>query len=221
MTVIGIVGLPGSGKSEAAAVAREAGVPVVTMGDVIRQACRDRGLDPATHHGEVAQALREEGGPDAIARESLPAIEDHLADHDTVLVDGIRSDVEVERFVEAFGEEFLLVAVHVPFETRAGRLDLRSRDAGADEGGESLAERDEREKGFGMDDAIEMADLTVDNTGTLAAFRETVRALVEDGPGAVASRETVTTTDHTRGGEAANRGRTAEPTDADGRRDDP
>ena len=37
MTVIGIVGLPGSGKSEAANVAAEMGVPVVTMGDVIRE----------------------------------------------------------------------------------------------------------------------------------------------------------------------------------------
>jgi dephospho-CoA kinase len=54
MTVIGIVGLPGSGKSEAADVAAEMGVPVVTMGDVIRAACRERGLDPATDHGTVA-----------------------------------------------------------------------------------------------------------------------------------------------------------------------
>ena len=59
MNVYGFVGLPGSGKSEAAAVARDLGIPVVTMGDVIRQECRDRGLDPATEHGRVAQALRE------------------------------------------------------------------------------------------------------------------------------------------------------------------
>ena len=191
MTVIGIVGLPGSGKSEAAGTAREADVPVVTMGDVIRQACRDRGLDPATRHGEMATRLREENGPDAIARESLPAIEAHLEDHDTVVVDGIRSDVEVERFREAFGDEFLLVEVWAPFETRAERLDLRGRDAGADAGGESLAERDEREKGFGMDDAMAMADVTLDNTGTLDEFQSTVETLLEDGIDAV-DRESVT-----------------------------
>jgi len=181
MTVIGIVGLPGSGKSEAATVAREQGVPVVTMGDVIRQACRDRDLDPATRHGEMARRLRAENGPDAIAQESLPAIEERLEDSNTVVVDGIRSDVEVERFREAFGEAFLLVEVWAPFETRAERLDLRGRDAGVAAGGESLAERDEREKGFGMDDAMEMADVRVENTGTLAEFHETVGTLLEEG----------------------------------------
>jgi dephospho-CoA kinase len=180
MTVIGIVGLPGSGKSEAAAVAREAGVPVVTMGDVIRQACRDRGLDPATHHGEMARTLREENGVDAIAQESLPLIEASLEDSDTVVVDGIRSDVEVERFVEAFGDEFVLVKVAAPDEARAERLDLRGRDAGAEEGGESLDERDERELGFGMGEAMAMADRTVHNDGTLAEFQDAIRDLLAD-----------------------------------------
>ncbi|WP_121820863.1 AAA family ATPase [Halostella salina] len=184
MRVIGTVGLPGSGKGEAAAVAEELGVPVVTMGDVIRQECRDRGVDPATHHGEIAQALREENGPDAIAQRSLPVIEDELETDDTVLVDGIRSGVEVERFEEAFGDEFALVSIEAPFELRAERVDERGRDAtGAD--GETLAERDERERGFGMDEAMDRADVTIENTGTLEAFRRQVRALVREGPDAL------------------------------------
>jgi len=176
MTVIGTVGLPGSGKGEAAAVARERGVPVVTMGDVIRRECRDRGLDPAEHHGEVAVALREENGPDAVAERSLPVIREQLADAETVLVDGLRSDVEVERFREAFGERFLLVSIEAPFELRRERLDDRGRD---DPDVEPLAERDERELGFGMGEAMERADVTVENTDTLAAFRERVRELLE------------------------------------------
>ncbi|MGB9987015.1 AAA family ATPase [Salarchaeum japonicum] len=175
MTVIGIVGLPGSGKSEAAAVAETLGVPVVTMGDVIRQACRDRGLDPATHHGEVAQALREEGGPAAIADRSLPMIRDALDENDTVLVDGIRSGTEVERFEEAFGDDFLLVNVYAPFDLRNERITTRGRD-NAD--AESLRERDERERGFGMDDAIERADVTVENTGSLDSFQEEIEELL-------------------------------------------
>jgi len=185
MTVIGIVGLPGSGKSEAANVAADMAVPVVTMGDVIREECRDRGLDPATQHGEVAKALREENGPAAIAERSRPVVDDALADADTVVVDGIRSDVEVEEFRRAYGDEFLLVAVDAPFELRAERLDLRGRDAGGDEGGETLEARDERELGFGMGDAIGMADLTIENTATLAAFQRKVRTLLRDGPEAL------------------------------------
>ncbi len=185
MHVIGTVGLPGSGKGEAATVARTLDIPVVTMGDVVRQASRDRGLDPATDHGEMATRLREEDGEDAIATRSLPMIESALEDSDTVLVDGIRSGTEVERFEEAFGEDFLLVAVEAPFELRAKRLDLRGRDAGADEGGETLEERDERERGFGMGEAIDRADLTIENAGSLEAFHDTIRTLLTEGPDAL------------------------------------
>lgn len=180
MRVIGIVGLPGSGKSEAAAVAHEMDVPVVTMGDVIREACRDRGLDPAEHHGRVARALREERGPGAIAERSLPLIERTLEDADTVVIDGIRSGVEAERFAAAFEGAFTLVAIEAPFETRAERVDARGRDTPVDEGGESLEDRDERERGFGMDDAIDRADIVIENAGTLEAFREQVRTLLAD-----------------------------------------
>jgi dephospho-CoA kinase len=181
MRVIATVGLPGSGKGEAANVAGELDVPVVTMGDVIRAECRDRGLDPATEHGTVAKALREENGPAAIAEQSLPLIEEELDASDVVLVDGVRSDVEVDAFEAAFGDDFSLVSIEAPFEAREERLSERGRDKGADEGGESLAERDERERGFGMDAAMEQADVTIDNTDTLDVFRAKVRTLLTEG----------------------------------------
>jgi len=180
MQVIGVVGLPGSGKSEAAAVAREEGIPVVTMGDVIRAACRERGVDPATHHGRVAKALREEGGPTAIADRSLPWIRDALEESTTVLVDGIRSAVEVETFESAFREDFQLVSIEAPFEIRADRLSTRGRDADGTAGGESLEARDERELGFGMGQAMERADVTIDNVESLEAFHEAVRDLLPE-----------------------------------------
>ena len=180
MQVIGIVGLPGSGKSEAAAVAREMDIPVVTMGDVVRAETADRGLDPATDHGAVAQAMREESGLAAIADRSLPIIEERLEDADVVLVDGIRSGHEVAVFEDAFGEDFTLVEVFAPFDLREERLADRGRDTGAEEGGESLEDRDERERGFGMDEAIAAADVTIENTGTLESFRERVRSLLAE-----------------------------------------
>jgi dephospho-CoA kinase len=171
MRVIGTVGLPGSGKGEFAATASDLGVPVVTMGDVIREECRRRGLDPASDHGEVARALREEDGPLAVAERSIPMIRAELEDDDTVLVDGLRSGDELDRFREAFGDDFTLVAVEAPFETRVERIEARGRD---DTAAETLRDRDERELGFGMGEAIERADVTIDNTGSLTAFRERV-----------------------------------------------
>lgn len=178
MDVIGTVGLAGSGKGELANVAREEGIPVVTMGDVIRTECRRRGLDPADHHGEVAQALREEEGPLAIAERSLPMVEDRLAEHGTVVVDGLRSGAEAERFAERFGDDFVLVAVTAPFALREKRIADRGRDT-TDGDGESLAVRDERELGFGMGEAIDRADVTIENDDSLAAFRKRARAVLD------------------------------------------
>ena len=176
MRVIGTVGLAGSGKGEFASVAEADGIPVVTMGDVIRAECRERGLDPAEHHGEVASTLREENGPTAIAEASLPHIETALEDHDTVVVDGIRSGAEVDVFEGRFGDAFLLVGVEAPFEVRKERISDRGRDDVED--GESLAARDERELGFGLGEALDRADVTIENTDSLERFRERVREVL-------------------------------------------
>ena len=186
MRIIGTVGLPGSGKGEAATVAREEGIPVVTMGDVIRAETRRRGLDPAEHHGSVAQALREEEGVTAIADRCVPAVRD-AAEEDAegvVLVDGLRSMAEVERFQAAFGEDFLLLSIEAPFDLRAERLGSRGREA-TDTDREKLREREERELGFGMDELLANADLTIENTDSLDRFRERVRAVIEEGAAGV------------------------------------
>jgi dephospho-CoA kinase len=189
MKVIGTVGLPGSGKGEAAAVAREEGVPVVTMGDVIREECRRRGLDPAEHHGEIARALREEDGPAAIAERSVPLIESALESADLVVVDGLRSGVELDCFEAAFGDEFVLASIEAPFQIRAERLLDRARDD-SDVDRAALEAREERELGFGMGEAIERADVRIENTGTLEGFRARVRTLLREGPdGLRATRE--------------------------------
>ncbi|SNR38389.1 AAA family ATPase [Halorubrum vacuolatum] len=179
MNVYGTVGLPGSGKGEAANVAEAAGVPVVVMGDVIREECRRRGLDPAEHHGRIAGVLREEEGDDAIAARTLPRIREAAAegDADAVLVDGLRSTVELARFREAFGDDFTLVAIHAPFDLRAERLGDRGRDA-SDSNLEALRERDARELDLGLGETLDRADVEIDNTGTLAEFRTRIRELL-------------------------------------------
>lgn len=179
MRVAATVGMPGSGKSEAATVASEAGIPVITMGDVIRHTCRERGREVTeSNMGEVATALREEEGPAAIAKRSIPLIEDALTDTDVVLVDGIRSDAEVDRFEKEYGEAFLLVAIQAPFELRLERIRDRGRDPGA-EARADLKRRDERELGYGMGEAIDRADTTIENTGSLSSFHAAVREVLD------------------------------------------
>ncbi|MEZ3144828.1 AAA family ATPase [Halobaculum sp. MBLA0143] len=175
MRIFGTVGLPGSGKGEAATVAESAGIPVVTMGDVIRDACRRRGLDPAENHGTVAERLREEDGPAAVADRTVDRL--RRVDDDVVLVDGLRAPAELDRFREAFGDDFRLVAVEAPFEVRAERAADRGRD---DSDGDTTAfrEREERERAFGLVDVMERADVTVDNTGSVATFHDRIADLL-------------------------------------------
>ena len=51
MKVIGIVGMPASGKGEVSRIARDLGIPVVVMGDAIREkvkaSMKARAKDPA------------------------------------------------------------------------------------------------------------------------------------------------------------------------------
>jgi predicted RNA binding protein with dsRBD fold (UPF0201 family) len=105
-------------------------------------------------------------------------IRDQLAEHDTVVVDGLRSGAEVERFVDAFGDNFLLVAITAPDEVRAERLDLRARD---NTEAETITDRDKRELGFGMGEAIDRAALLIPNDDSLDSFRACARAVIADG----------------------------------------
>ncbi len=191
MRILGTVGLPGSGKGEAAAVAREADIPVVTMGDVIRDACRERDLDPAEHHGSVAKQLREEDGPTAIADRTVERLSD--IDERVVLVDGLRSPPELERFREAFGDDFLLVAIEAPFDVRFERAADRGRDD-SDGDLEAFKQRERRESDFGLKDLIERADVSIDNTGSLESYREQIRELLDESATTDSDRDGATPT---------------------------
>jgi predicted RNA binding protein with dsRBD fold (UPF0201 family)/dephospho-CoA kinase len=176
MKVIAFVGMPGAGKTEASNVAAALGIPVVVMGDVLREAVKARGL-PLTdaNIGGTAGQLRDEEGMDAIAKRCIPRIEELQAD--AVVVDGIRGIAEVETFKRAFGDDFTLVKIDAPFELRLERLTQRARsdDLGSAEG---LKQRDERELSWGMGRAIEAADRSVVNLDPIQKFRDEIRSIL-------------------------------------------
>lgn len=183
MKIVATVGLPGSGKSVFEDVAEEMEVPVVSMGDVIREEVSRRGLEPTDENlGEVAVELREQHGDDAVAERCVDLVRDALAESedDLVLVDGVRGQAEVERFREEFGDDLEVVAIEVPFDVRLERLRDRGRsdDMSSEE---ELRRRDERERGYGLDEAMEEADTVVENVGTINEFKEVSRGVLQDG----------------------------------------
>lgn len=177
MKVIGVVGLPASGKGEFSKIAAETGIPVIVMGDMIRRAVNEAGLEPNdTNFGATANRLRAEQGMDAIARLCIPEIRKLSAP--LVLIDGIRGDAEVSLFRHTFSG-FVLVSIDSSFENRLARIAVRARSddfTSAD----ALRNRDEREAKWGLLRALDSADLHIRNEGTLEEFARAVRALLEE-----------------------------------------
>jgi dephospho-CoA kinase len=175
MKVIGVVGLPASGKSEFSKIAAGMGVPVIVMGDMIRHAVREAGLEPNdSNFGATANRLRAEGGMDAIARLCIPEIRKQSAP--LVLVDGIRGDAEVALFRHHFSG-FKLISIDSSFENRLARIAARARSDDFTSA-EALRNRDERETEWGLLNALKSADLHITNEGTLENFSLSVHALL-------------------------------------------
>ncbi len=175
MKVIGVVGLPASGKGEFSKIAVAMGIPVVVMGDVIRNTVKKAGLEPTDANlGAIANKLRTERGMDAIAHLCIAAIEEQHSP--LVVVDGIRGDAEVRVFRKNF-PAFVLIGIDSSFETRVKRLGSRGRsdDIGS---ADALRARDARECRWGLKKALTHADIHITNDEGLETYAERVRTLL-------------------------------------------
>jgi dephospho-CoA kinase len=158
--VVGLAGMPGSGKSVVVETAVEMGYGVVVMGDVIREETQKRGLEfNPKNVGRVMLDLRKKGGASVVADRCIPKIEQQ--ENEKVIVDGLRSLGEVEAFKRRFAS-FSLMAVYASPETRFNRLYRRHRSDDPD-GWEVFHERDMRELGVGLGNAIAMAEYLIIN----------------------------------------------------------
>ena len=170
--VIGLVGMPGSGKSVVVDTARELGYDIVVMGDVIRQETLKRGLELTPQNvGKVMLQLREECGNYVIAQKCIPKIEEQTSSK--VLVDGLRSLFEADIFKEHFAK-FSLVAVHASPETRFNRLSNRRRSDDPAEW-KVFKERDLRELSVGLGNVIAMAGQVIVNDNSFEHVKAKVK----------------------------------------------
>jgi len=174
--VIGIAGMPGSGKTVITRMAKEKGNPIVVMGDEVREETKRRGLEPTPENiGKIMLQLRETEGSTVVAKRCIPKIAN--ASNDVVLVDGIRSLHEVYEFEKNF-PQFALVAVHSSPETRFGRV-FRRRRSDDPQRWKVFVERDLRELSVGQGDVIAMADYIIVNEGTLEEFQAKIQEVLE------------------------------------------
>jgi dephospho-CoA kinase len=162
------------------------------MGDVIRGEAARQNLEPTDQNlGRIGNALRAKDGPDAIARRTLDRV--MATGKDVVVVDGLRSKAEAD-FFRAHAEEFHLVEVYAPAEARLKWLATRGRpdDPGSRPKNEgnmtiisqqdccaaALEERESREMGWGMYEAIKAADMFLRNDRGLDDFRKNVEMVL-------------------------------------------
>ena len=171
--VIGLAGMPGSGKSLVVNTARELGYAIVVMGDVVRQETVKRGFELTPQNvGKVMLEMRQKEGNFVIAQKCVPKIEEQTGHK--VLVDGLRSLYEADIFKEHFSK-FSLVAVHASPEIRFNRLSKRLRSDDPTEW-KVFNERDMRELNVGLGNVIAMAEQMIVNDNSL----EHVKAKAKD-----------------------------------------
>ena len=172
--VLAVCGMPGSGKGEFAQIFIDAGIPVRSMGDMVREEVARRELDVVPEvFGKVASNLRLEFGEDVLAVRLTAAVDELLKTHPLVLIDGLRGTAEYSVFKSTWGDKFQSVAIHTDKEIRFARMMARGR---SEDGGIATFEvRDEREKGWGLEDLIDSADVLIENNEDLAQFQNKIR----------------------------------------------
>jgi dephospho-CoA kinase len=174
MRLVIITGMPGAGKSEVAQVLREAGFPVISMGDVVRDELRKRGLEPnPVNTGTVMLDLREREGPAAVARRCLDELKSMASE--TVVIEGCRSIAELEVF-EQYAEPVTVLCIHSSPSTRFARLRQRARNDAPPEWS-AFRERDSREISVGLGGIIALSDIMLINEGSIDDLRQAARKI--------------------------------------------
>ena len=162
--IVALTGMPGAGKTTVANYLHHTGIPLLIMGDVIREAAESQGLAPTSDNlANLMIKLRKKNGPGAVAhlianKINLMRKEDNKLN--VVIVDGIRSMAEVE-VLKDIGNVKLL-AIHGSTFTRYTHVKERHRSdvpSNIDE----FDKRDKTEMGVGISNAIALADETISN----------------------------------------------------------
>lgn len=168
-------GMPGSGKSIGATVAKDLGIPVFVMGDVVREEVTRRQLPHTPQSlGQVMVELREEFGSDVIAKRTIQQLSN--ISESSVVIDGARSESEVKAFQEAM-IQVIVVAVHASPSVRFERLRQRGRKDDALTK-EIFLDRDCRELDIGLGRLIAQADIMIVNEGKYEKLQSQIRQVL-------------------------------------------
>jgi len=173
--IVALVGMPASGKGEASKIFQEYGFKLAHMRSVVEAAVKEKGLKPTAKNmvGTGAELRRKEG-QGAVARRLLPRI---AGMNGNICIEGVRDAGELKVFRERL-RDFVAVAFVAPPGKRYERSLARGRSDDIRSYQEFL-KKDRKEREWGIDEAVEMADYRIVNDSDLEAFRKRVHEVVE------------------------------------------
>ncbi len=176
MRVIGVSGLPGSGKALISDIASENGAMIVVMGDIIREEAKKRGESTK----ETADNLRKEHGQYIVAELTIEKIQKIIDDgfDSLIIVDGIRSPYEVDLFKENF-DDFLIVSIFANPQIRFERIKSRKREDDTIDY-DVFVKRDQQELGWGIGDVISLSDKIIINESDLESYEKKIMKFLEE-----------------------------------------
>ncbi len=169
-TILAIVGLPGAGKTDAAAYYKQKGLEVVRFGKiVVDMAQKEFGNSVENSEKIVRERLREEHGPAALAVMNEKKLQDALKKHMVVIVDGMRSWDEYLYLKKHMKDvRIVIVAIQVDKELRYDRM--KERKTRTNNTGE---ERDINELiNLNMGPTIAFADYLIKNNFSMEEFHD-------------------------------------------------
>lgn len=162
---LALVGMPGSGKTLCAQHLQARGYFQLRFGGIVVDEVVSRGwaINPENER-IVREELRANEGMDVMAKRSLPKLQAALAEHGSVVIDGLYSFSEYKTLMRDLGAEMTVVAIICDRDLRYSRLtDRADRPLTRDEAVErDVREIEKLEKGG----PIAMADYTLINNGS-------------------------------------------------------
>jgi dephospho-CoA kinase len=177
MNVIGISGLPGSGKSLASEIAKERSISVINMGDLVREESKKRNMNM----GETSIKLRKELGDYILANLTIEKIKNQSLEMNSekpmFLIEGIRSQDEVKIFRENF-KNFILLSIFASPLTRFDRVQNRKRNDDSKDH-KNFIERDQKELDFGIGNVIATSDCIIINESEMKEYEAQVNNFLD------------------------------------------
>jgi dephospho-CoA kinase len=172
--IIGLTGANASGKGEAGSYLRSKGFKYYSLSDILREEAGAKGIEPSRENLiKLGNELREKNGPSVLANLAIKKIADK---NDRVAIDSIRNPFEIKALRKL--NEFTLIGVDAPLETRFERVVARNR-AGDPETFEEFVEKEKKENtavstSQQLEKCLKAADVIIINNSNLEDFHKKI-----------------------------------------------